>query len=201
MRHRDMFQKKLFFLQVLSQKVFPFSGDVQLHQIWERRGSGDQECHLCSWVEHDQWQGANCYNKSIPPFYIRCLQSYGSGTAFSSLPGWIGILLSFLLYPRSLSYPRSLLSSSWNPHLCRVKQVRQIRLDILKSQRRNLLSSVVGRGVTEAEDATNYFPFSRMITRLEQIIISLFPGFTDYDPACFAGLSFTHEYYCFSFQN
>ena len=46
----------------ISWKYFSFSfcsGNVQLHQIWARRWSGDQERHLRSRLEHDQRQGVN----------------------------------------------------------------------------------------------------------------------------------------------
>ena len=72
MRHRDMFQKKLRF-QVLSQKVFTFSGDVQLHQIWERRWSRNQKRHLCSRIEYDQRQGNDSTIVFFPCFmFIQC---------------------------------------------------------------------------------------------------------------------------------
>ena len=69
-------------------EIHIFSGDVQLHQIWERRRPRDQERHLCSRLEHDQWQGVLlillfCYILLYLTF--RSLQFCGCGIVYWSL--------------------------------------------------------------------------------------------------------------------
>ena len=153
MRQHDMFLEsfslKSFpesFLKSFPESVFHCSGDVQLHQIWARRRSGDQECHLCSRVEHDQWQGVTIHHILISSYfqfpifvyphahipistffliysYLRCLPSYGSGTASSSLPGWTGILLSFPSYPYDIHCPFLVIIcilDPWYPHVVHI---------------------------------------------------------------------------------
>ena len=100
-----MFLETFLHQNLFPESIFNFSGNVQLHQIRARRWSGDQECHLCSRLEHDQWQGVNCYYSSYSYILIFACPHV---LAFSHFP------IPGVCYPMALAL---------HPHLRRTKQV------------------------------------------------------------------------------